>query len=386
MPVINRIAGFADEIKTWRRHIHAHPELGRECHETARFVVERLKEFGITEISTGWAQSGVVAVIEGQGEGPTIGLRADMDALLMEETTGAEYASTMPGKMHACGHDGHTAMLLGAAKYLAETRNFRGRAVLIFQPDEEGGGGGEAMVQEGLMETFGIDEVYGIHNAPNMPEGHLLLAPGPVMAAVDSFYIDIQGAGGHGAMPHDTRDPVMAAVGIAQALQTIVSRNHDAQDRLVLSLTQITTGSATNIIPDTARMCGTVRTFDPGVQAMVMRRMQEIVDGQAASFGVTATLDYEVGYPATVNDPGKAGFAADVARDVVGTDRVDDATRPMMAAEDFSYMLNARPGAYLFLGQGESATVHHPAYDFNDAIAPVGASFLSRLVEKAAPL
>ncbi|WP_439110411.1 M20 aminoacylase family protein [Lentibacter sp.] len=386
MPVINRIAGLADEMKTWRRHIHMHPELGRDCHKTAAFVVDRLKEFGITDISTGWAESGVVAVIEGQGEGPTIGLRADMDALPMDEITGLDYASKVPGKMHACGHDGHTAMLLGAAKYLSETRNFAGKAVLIFQPDEEGGGGGEAMVQEGMMDQFGIDEVYGIHNGPGIEAGRIELRAGPIMASVDSFYIDIQGKGGHGAMPHTTVDPVVAAVGMVQAIQTIVSRNNNAQERLVVSVTQINTGSATNIIPDTARVCGTVRSFDPHVRDMVEQRMGEIIAGQAASYGVEAKLEYDRGYPATVNDAGKAAFAAEVARELVGADMSTDETVPMMAAEDFSYMLEARPGAYAFVGNGEGPMVHHPAYDFNDEIAPVGASFLARLVEKAAPL
>jgi len=387
MAVINRIAGFAEEMKAWRRHIHMNPELARDCHETAAFVVERLTEFGITEISTGWAESGVVAVIEGQGEGPTIGLRADMDALPMEEITGLDYASKVPGKMHACGHDGHTAMLLGAAKYLAETRNFAGRAVLLFQPDEEGGGGGQVMVQEGVMEKYAIDEIYGIHNAPWLDANLIATAPGPLMAAVDSFAIDIQGQGGHGAMPHDSVDPVVAAVGMVQAIQTIVSRNNDAQKRLVVSVTKIDTGTAFNIVPDTAFICGTVRSFDPEVRDMVEQRMREIVAGQATSFGVEARLTYDRGYPATVNDPGRAAFAAEVARDVVGEAQVDDTAKPMMAGEDFSYMLEARPGAYAFVGNGlESAMVHHPKYDFNDEIASVGASFLARLVEKAAPV
>ncbi len=386
MAVINRIAGLADEMKAWRRHIHMNPELGRECHETAAFVVERLKEFGVDEITTGWAESGVVAVINGQGEGPAIGLRADMDALPMEEITGLEYASKTPGKMHACGHDGHTAMLLGAAKYLSETRNFAGKAVLIFQPDEELSGGGEAMVKEGMMERFGIDEVYAIHNGPGLEAGIIGTVAGPIMAAVDSFYIDIQGKGGHGAMPHESVDPVVAAVGMVQAIQTIVSRNNDAQERLVVSVTQINTGTATNIIPDSARVCGTVRTFDPHVRDMVEKRMGEIVAGQAASFGVESVLQYDRGYPATVNDAGKTAFAADVAREIVGEAKVMDDAKPMMAAEDFSYMLEQRPGVYAFVGNGEGAMVHHPAYDFNDEIAPIGASFLARLVEKAAPL
>ncbi|MCF3594683.1 M20 family metallopeptidase [Rhodobacteraceae bacterium LMO-12] len=387
MAVINRIAGYADEMKAWRRHIHMHPELARDCHQTAAFVVERLREFGITEISTGWAESGVVAVIEGKGEGPNIGLRADMDALPMTEITGLDYASKTPGKMHACGHDGHTAMLLGAAKYLAETRNFAGRAVLLFQPDEEGGGGGEAMVQEGVMEKYAIDEVYAIHNGPGLPTGQIAMRPGPVMAAADTFEINIQGQGGHGAVPHESVDPVVAAVAMAQAIQTIVSRNNDAQKRLVVSVTQINTGTASNIIPDTAFLCGTVRCFDGDVRDMVERRLGEIVAGQAASFGVEAVLNYDRGYPPTVNDAAKTAFATEVARDVAGDAMVDGDAKPLMAAEDFSYMLEARPGAYAFVGNGEDgAMVHHPKYDFNDEIAPVGASFLARLVEKAAPV
>ncbi|MDQ7069339.1 MAG: M20 aminoacylase family protein [Rhodobacterales bacterium] len=385
MAIINRIAAYTDDMKGWRRHIHMNPELGLECHETAAFVVERLREFGVTDIHTGIATSGVVAIIEGNGDGPTIGLRADMDALPMDETSGVEWSSTVPGKMHACGHDGHTTMLLGAAKYLAETRNFKGRVALIFQPAEEGEGGGRIMVEEGMMDRFDIEQVYGIHNMPGQTEGQLSVRSGPIMAAVDSFYINIQGVGGHGAMPHDSVDPLVAATSIVQALQTIVSRNHNTMERLVVSVTQIHAGSAENIIADKAFVSGTVRTFNPQVQDMVRARMQTIVDGQAAAFGVTATLDYEVGYPATINDADKTDFAIKVARDVVGDAQVDDDVTPMMAAEDFSYMLESRPGSYLFLGQGEGAMVHHPDYDFNDAVAPIGASFLARLVEMAQP-
>ncbi|MEM1235658.1 MAG: M20 aminoacylase family protein [Pseudomonadota bacterium] len=384
MPIVNRIADFAEDMKTWRRYLHQHPELGFECHETAAFVVERLKEFGVDEIHEGIATSGVVAIINGKGEGPVIGLRADMDALPIEETSGVEWASTVPGKMHACGHDGHTTMLLGAARYLAETRNFAGKVALIFQPAEEGGGGGDVMVKEGMMERFDIAEVYGIHNAPNFEEGMLYTTPGPIMAAVDTFHIDIKGKGGHGAMPHDTVDPVVAAVGMATAIQTIVSRNHYALQDLVISVTQIHAGTTDNVIPDTAYLNGTVRTFEKDVQAMVMKRLEEIVAGQAASYGVEAKLRYEIGYPATVNNAEKAAFAADVAGDVAA--QVEPNARREMGAEDFSYMLEARPGAYLFLGQGPSPVCHHPAYDFNDAIAPIGASFFARVVERAAPL
>lgn len=386
MAVINRIAGYAEDMAGWRHHLHQHPELAFDCVKTAAYVVEKLKEFGITEIHEGIAKTGVVAIIDGQGDGPVIGLRADMDALPITEETGAPYASTVPGVMHACGHDGHTTMLLGAARYLAETRNFAGKVALIFQPAEENGGGGGVMVDEGIMERFGITEVYALHNAPGFPEGAFYTTPGPIMAAVDSFHINIKGLGGHGAMPHETRDPVVAAVGIVQAIQTISSRNHYALDDLVISVTQIHTGSAENIVPETAYVGGTVRTFDPEVQQMVMARMQAIVTGQAAAYGVEAELTYEVWYPATINDPERAAFAAEVAAEVVGAANVTPEAGREMGAEDFAYMLQARPGAYLFLGQGDSAGLHQAGYDFNDAVAPVGASFFARLVERAAPL
>ena len=384
MPVINRIADYADDMTAWRRHLHAHPELQFACFETAAFVVERLREFGVDQIHEGIATSGVVAFIEGNGTGPTIGLRADMDALPMEETTGLSYASTVKGKMHACGHDGHTTMLLGAAKYLAETRNFAGRVALIFQPAEEGGGGAEVMVREGVLDRFEIAQVYALHNAPGTAVGAFYTTPGPILAAVDTFHIHITGQGGHGAMPHETADPIVAAVGVVNAIQTIVSRNHFAQDDLVVSVTQIHTGSADNIVPETAWINGTVRTFDRAVQQMVMDRMEAIVAGQAAAYAVDAKLTYDVGYPATVNDPAQTDFAAEVAREV-SPDVVADAGREMWA-EDFAYMLQERPGAYLFVGNGDTAGLHHPAYDFDDRTAPAGASFFARLVERALPL
>ena len=384
MPIINRIVDYAEDMTAWRRHLHAHPELKFDCFETAGFVAARLREFGVDEIHEGIATSGVVAIIEGTGAGPTIGLRADMDALPMDETTGLEYASCVPGKMHACGHDGHTTMLLGAAKYLAETRNFAGRVALIFQPAEEGGGGAQVMVQEGVLDRFEISQVYALHNAPGTPVGAFYTTPGPIMAAVDTFDIHIMGRGGHGAMPHETADPVVAAVGMVNAIQTIVSRNHYAQDDLVVSVTQIHTGSADNIIPETAYINGTVRSFDKDVQRMVMDRLEAIVAGQAASYGVTATLDYEIGYPATVNDPARAEFAAEVAREVSAQVTVD--APPKMGAEDFAYMLNERPGAYVFVGNGDTAGLHHPVYDFDDNTAPVDASFFARLVERALPV
>ena len=386
MPVVNRIADYSADMRAWRRHLHGIPELGLDCPQTAAFVADRLREFGVDELHEGIARTGLVAIINGQGDGPTIGLRADMDALPITETTGLDYASGNPGKMHACGHDGHTTMLLGAARYLAETRNFSGRVALIFQPAEEAGGGAEVMVNEGVLDRFDISQVYALHNAPGFDVGSFYTTPGPLMAAVDTFHVHIQGVGGHGAMPHETRDPVMAAVGVAQAFQTIVSRNHYALDDLVVSVTQIHTGTVDNVIPDTAYLNGTIRTFDPAVQKMVMERMEAIVAGQAATYDVKAKLDYVMGYPATVNDPGKARFAADVAREVSGDGNVDAESGREMGAEDFSYMLQKRPGAYLFIGQGNSAGLHHPAYDFNDEVAPVGASFFARLVEKAQPL
>ncbi len=383
MPVLNSIAAMADEMADWRRHLHRIPELEFDCVQTAAFVAAKLKEFGVDRIETGIARTGIVALIEGRAPGPTIGLRADMDALPIEEETGLPHASTRPGVMHACGHDGHTTMLLGAARYLAETRNFAGRVALIFQPAEETGGGGRVMVEEGIMQRFDIAEVYALHNAPGTPVGEFYTEPGPIMAAVDIFDIHIQGRGGHGAMPHETADPIVAALGIAQAIQTIVSRNHCSHDELVVSVTQIHAGTADNIIPDTAWINGTVRTFDPAVQRMVQDRMAAIVAGQAAAYGVSARLDYSPQYPATVNDAGRAGFAAAVAAEIGPTD--PNAGREM-GAEDFSYMLQVRPGAYLFLGNGDSAGLHHPAYEFNDAAAPYGASFFARLVEKALPL
>ena len=385
MPVLNRIADFTDQMTAWRRHLHQHPELGFDCHQTAAFVAERLRDFGIDQIHEGIGRTGIVAIIDGQGDGPTIGLRADMDALPLDEVTGAEWASTVPGRMHACGHDGHTTMLLGAAKYLAETRNFAGRVALIFQPAEENGGGADVMVREDIMGRFDIARVFAMHNNPGQPVGSLWTTPGPIMAAVDTFEIHVQGRGGHGAMPHLTTDPIVAAVGIVGAIQTISSRNHDTAEDLAISVTQIHSGSADNIVPDTAYICGTVRTFAPHVRQMVRDRMTRICEGQGASYEVKVTLDYQEGYPATVNDPDQTAFAAATAREIVGDANVADDKGREMGAEDFSYMLNERPGCYLFLGQGEGPGLHNPGYDFNDEIAPIGASFLARLVERAQP-
>ena len=386
MPVLNRIASYADEMKGWRRHLHQHPELAFDCHATAAFITDRLREMGVDEIHTGIAKTGIVALIKGRKPGPVIGLRADMDALPIEETSGVAHASTVPGRMHACGHDGHVTMLLGAAKYLAETRNFAGMVALIFQPAEEEGGGGEMMVQEGIMDRFDIAQVYGIHNAPNVPFGQFQTTPGPYMASVDTAYVHLTGKGGHGATPHDCIDPVVALVGMVGAIQTIIPRNVHALDEAVISVTMIHTGTASNIIPEEATFCATIRCFKPDVRALLKRRFHEIVEGHALAYGVKARLNYEWGYPATINHEDEADFAADVARDVVGADLVDARANREMGSEDFSYMLEARRGAYLFLGTGPGAGLHHAAFDFNDEAAPVGASFFARLVEKAQPL
>ncbi|QGX98237.1 amidohydrolase [Roseovarius faecimaris] len=386
MTVINSIAGFAEQMTAWRQHLHAHPELGFDCHETAGFVVEQLRSFGITEIETGIATSGVVAILHGKGEGPTIGLRADMDALPIDEATGLSYASENAGKMHACGHDGHTTMLLGAARYLAETRNFAGRVALIFQPAEEGPGGAQVMVEEGILERHDIAQVYALHTLPGVPEGHFLTTAGPIMAAADTFHIDITGRGGHGAFPQECLDPVVAACGIVQAIQTIISRNSSVRDDVVISVTQIHTGTIDNVIPETAYLNGTIRTFEKSTQEMVFRRLREIVEGQAAAYGVRAELRIELGYPPTKNDAQSTEFAGKVASGIVGEGAVSLSYPPEMGAEDFAYMLEKRPGAYLFLGQGEGPGLHHPEFNFNDAVAPIGASFFARLVEQALPL
>jgi len=382
MPVLNRIAEFAPELAEWRQHLHKHPETRFDCHQTADFIAARLQEFGVDELHRGIAESGIVAIIKGQGAGATIGLRADIDALPITEETGLPHASIVPGKMHACGHDGHATMLLGAARYLAETRNFSGSVALIFQPAEEWGGGAGVMVQEGVMERFAIDRVYALHNAPGLPAGRFETRSGPLMAAVDTLTVTVTGRGGHGAHPEEAVDPVAAIVAMVAALQTIVSRNRKGTDALVLSVTQIHTGSADNIIPETGWFCATVRSYDKAVQAMVEERSRAIVSGIALAMGVTADITYERGYPATVNHEAETAFALGVAQEVSGD---TGECAPVMGAEDFSFMLERRPGAYLFLGQGDSAGLHHPRYDFNDSIAPVGASFFARLVEKAQP-
>ena len=386
MAILNSIAGFENDMAKWRRHLHQNPELGRDCYKTAEYIQERLKEFGITEIHTGYASTGIVAIIEGQTSGRTIGLRADMDALPITENTGMPYSSKNEGVMHACGHDGHTTMLLGAARYLSETRNFSGRVALIFQPDEEATGGAEVMVEEGILEQFKIEEVYALHNIPGHDVGVMYTRPGPIMAGADSFNVEIRGKGGHAAYPHEVKDPIVAAVSIAQAFQTIVSRNNIPSDDLVISITQVHSGTTDNVIPETAFLNGTVRTFDLSVQEMVINRMEKIISGFSISFEVDAKFNYEKGYPPTINHEEKTNFAIEVAKEVCGSDKVLTSVGKEMGAEDFSYMLQKRPGAYLFMGIGEGAGLHNPKYDFNDAAAPVGASFFARLIEKALPL
>ena len=386
MAILNSIAGFENDMAKWRRHLHQNPELGRDCYKTAEYIQERLKEFGITEIHAGYASTGIVAIIEGQTSGRTIGLRADMDALPITENTGMPYSSKNEGVMHACGHDGHTTMLLGAARYLSETRNFSGRVALIFQPDEEATGGAEVMVEEGILEQFEIEEVYALHNIPGHDVGVMYTRPGPIMAGADSFNVEIRGKGGHAAYPHEVKDPIVAALSIAQAFQTIVSRNNIPSDDLVISITQVHSGTTDNVIPETAFLNGTVRTFDLSVQEMVINRMEKIISGFSISFEVDAKFNYEKGYPPTINHEEKTKFAIEVAKEVCGSDKVLTSVGKEMGAEDFSYMLQKRPGAYLFMGIGEGAGLHNPNYDFNDAAAPVGASFFARLIEKALPL
>ena len=384
MPILNRVAELQDEVSGWRRQLHSNPELNFDVFATAAFVKAKLEEFGCNEIVTGLGKTGVVGIIEGRlGAGETIGLRADMDALPLTEITGKPYASKTPGRMHACGHDGHTAMLLGAAKYLAETRNFAGRVAVIFQPAEEGGGGGNEMVKDGMMERFGISRVYGMHNMPGLPVGKFATRPGPIMAATAEFTIQVLGKGGHAAMPHGTVDPIVTGAAIVSAMQTIVSRTADPVEALVVSVTKFHAGDAYNIIPQKAEIAGTVRTLKKEVAALAKKRLHEICEGIAAAHGARVEIDYDSNYPVTVNDPAEAAFAIDVAREVAGEPNVEPATPPVMGGEDFSYMLEARPGAFVFLGNGDSAALHHPAYDFNDEAIPHGISFWVRLAEQS---
>lgn len=383
MPVINRIAEFADEVAEWRRDFHTHPELQYDLPRTSGKVAELLASFGVDEVVTGIAKTGVVGVIKGRGPGKTIGLRADMDALPILERTGKPYASQTAGRMHACGHDGHTAILLGAAKYLAETRNFDGTAVLIFQPAEEGGAGGRAMVEAGIMDRFGVDEVYGLHNMPGHEAGSIALRTGGLMAASDEFSIVVEGQGGHAAWPQNTVDPVMITAQLITALHTIVSRDIDPIRSAVLSVTMMQGGEAFNIIPRSVKLTGTVRSLNAEVRDLMEERLKAVTKGIVETFGGKAEVNYRRGYPVVENSPEQSAFAAEVAATVVGDERVDANTDPKMGGEDFSYMLQARPGAYVFLGNGPTSELHSDTYDFNDEIIPVGVSFFVKLVESA---
>lgn len=386
MPVKNRFAELLPEITAWRRDFHAHPELLYEVHRTAGRVAGLLREFGCDEVIEGVGQTGVVGVIRGRtdSKGRVIGLRADMDALPIHEQTGLGYASKTPGAMHACGHDGHTAMLLGAAKYLAETRNFDGTAVVIFQPAEEGGAGGEAMIRDGLTDRWGIQEFYGMHNMPGFPVGSFAIKAGAMMAAADQFDITVTGKGGHAAKPHECIDTTLTAAQIIVALQSVVARNIDPLKNAVISVCVVSTDStAHNVIPQVVHLRGTARSLDADVRRQLEEGIIRVSTNIAAAMGATAEVDYQPGYPVTVNDAEATEWAAEVARDVSGD--VDMTMAPMMGGEDFSYMLNERPGAYIFIGNGDTAMVHHPAYNFNDDAIPAGSSWYAGMVEARMP-
>ena len=388
MPVLNRIAEFHDEMTAWRQDFHRHPELAYEEVRTSGIVAEKLRAFGCDEVVTGIAKTGVVGVIRGQAPGDGIGFRADMDALPILEETGLDYASTVPGTMHACGHDGHTTMLLGAAKYLAETRNFAGTAYVIFQPAEENFGGGDAMVKEGLFERFPMKRVFGIHNWPSLPAGQFAWKVGPIMAAVANITITVTGKGAHGAMPHNGNDPIVIAAQIVSALQSIVARNVEPVEAGVVTIAHITGGHTFNVIPEVVRMQGTARWFKPEIGDLLERKVREIAGGIAAAFGASAEVDFQRAYPATVNEAESTRLAAEAAAVVVGEGRVIEVEKPTMGGEDFAFMLNVKDGSYLFLGGGRTGhdpNVHHPLYDFNDEILPVGASYFATLAERLLP-
>jgi amidohydrolase len=386
MPIVNRVAAMHEEITAWRRDLHAHPELGFDVHRTAGIVVDKLKAFGCDDIASGVGKTGVVGVIKGRktASGKVVGLRADMDALPIQEMTGVPYASETPGKMHACGHDGHTAMLLGAAKYLCETRNFDGTVVVVFQPNEEGLTGSLAMIEDGLIDRFGIQQVYGMHTSPTHELGKFALCAGPMLAACDKFTILITGKGSHAGRPHEGVDPVVVAAQTIMALQTIASRNVNPLDAVVVSTCIVRAGEAFNIIPQGTTLIGTVRTLSEKVRSQTHDRMRQIAEGTAALFGATAEATFEGDVPVTVNDAEKTKFATGVAAEVVGENNVKE-MRPIMGAEDFSHMLKKRPGAFIMLGNGIGPGLHNPGYNFNDAAIPLGVSYWVRLAETAMP-
>jgi amidohydrolase len=382
MTVLDRISGFADDLVAWRHDFHAHPEIGFEEERTAAIVAEKLASWGVA-VHRGVGRTGVVGVLEGKGGNyRRIGLRADMDALPIEEATGLPYASTAPGKMHACGHDGHTAMLLGAARYLAETRSFDGTAVFIFQPAEEGLGGARAMLADGLFERFPCDEVYGLHNWPNGPRGKVTMRADAAMAAADFFDIRIKGQGAHGAHPDQSRDPAVIAMTLGQAMQTIVSRNADPLKAMVVSITKIHTGSAYNVIPDTAHLAGTIRTFDGAMRELARTRIRELAAGIAAAFDATIDVDIRDIFSVLHNHDVQTAAAEEAAVELFGRDNVEIGVAPKMGSEDFADMLQAAPGAYVWLAGTPGPALHNPSYRFDDAILPLGAALLARLVEK----
>ncbi len=385
MPVKNRFAELLPEITAWRRDIHRHPEILFDTHRTAAMVKEKLHEFGCDEVVDGIGRTGVVGVIRGKtnNSGRTVGLRADMDALPIDEATGLDYASKVPGAMHACGHDGHTAMLLGAAKYLTETRNFDGTAVVIFQPAEEGGGGGREMCDDGMMDRFGIDEVYGMHNWPGMPTGSFSIRDGAFFAAADQFEIEIEGKGGHAAKPHEAVDTTVVASHVVLALQTIASRNVNPVKQLVVSVTSFETSSkAHNVIPQKVMLKGTVRTMDGDVQDMAEARLTRLAETTADAYGAVARVSYARGYPVMANTVTETGYAIDVAKKISGA---CDHAPLVMGGEDFAFMLIERPGAYILVGNGDSAPVHHPEYNYNDEVIPAGCSWFAEMVETRLP-
>ncbi len=384
MPIKNRFADLHADITNWRRDIHAHPEILFDTERTSALVAEKLRAFGCDEVVEGIGRTGVVGVIKGKTDGGrTIGLRADMDALPIHEATGVDYASKRPGAMHACGHDGHTAMLLGAAQYLAETRNFDGTAVVIFQPAEEGGGGGREMCEDGMMDRWSIDEVYGMHNWPGKPVGSFAIRPGAFFAATDLFEIEIEGKGGHAAKPQEVVDTTVAAASIVTALQTIASRNADPTEQIVVSVTSFQTSStAFNVIPQTVHIKGTVRTMSTEMRDLAQDRLTAIATGQAEVFGAVAKVDYHRNYPVMVNHEAETDFAAEAARRVSGQ---CDPAPLVMGGEDFAFMLEERPGAYILVGNGDTAAVHHPEYNFNDEAIPAGCSWWAELVEMRLP-
>jgi amidohydrolase len=386
MPTIDRIDAFADELTAIRRDLHAHPEIGFEEVRTSGIVAEKLAQWGV-EVHRGLGGTGVVGVLKGKGQGTKrIGLRADMDALPMEENTNLKWRSTIPGRFHGCGHDGHTTMLLGTARYLAETRNFDGTVHFIFQPAEEGLGGARAMIKDGLFEKFPCDEIYGLHNAPDLDHGELAVLPGPAMAGADFFDITISGYGAHGAMPERSKDPVVIAMTLGQALQTIVSRNVSPNEPAVLSVTQIHAGSAYNVIPGEAKLAGTVRAFSDEVRALIRERMRSLCAGIAAAFGVEISIDIRDIFSVLVNQEEHSRVVAEVARTVVDPEKVTMRTRPKMGSEDFADMLQAVPGAYFWLGHDGSVPVHNPGYTLDDKILPIGASVFARIIETRLPV